>query len=226
MSYLFCLGLLGAGTVRSCYVCIVPLSVRSAIMVLLYMNPQHKQISVFYIQFTMRVFVSQLEYSVGSLCAESGEPFLSVRRKHLCGYASKLAAHIHHLPYSAFFRPAFRNHYERNTTAPRPAGLCVQQHLSDLHVTLPTVVPHKEMPVPPWLLLKATFDFSPTKYWKSTIPAELFLRHFAEVPSKYPDHTHICTDRSVIQGSTGCSFVFDSQRFIFHLHPFCSILTA
>jgi ribonuclease HI len=46
------------------------------------------------------------------------------------------------------------------------------------------------------------------------------------VTSKYPDHTHIFTDGSVIQGSTGCSFVFDSRRFIFHLHPLCSIYTA
>jgi hypothetical protein len=44
--------------------------------------------------------------------------------------------------------------------------------------------------------------------------------------SKYPDHTHIFTDGLVIQGSTGCSFDFDSRPFIFHLHPFCSIFTA
>jgi hypothetical protein len=60
---------------------------------------------------------------VVSLYAESGEPSLSVRRELLlCSYASKLAAHIHHPSYSAFFRPAFRNHYERNTTAPDPLG--------------------------------------------------------------------------------------------------------
>jgi hypothetical protein len=82
------------------------------------------------------------------------------------------------------------------------------------------------MSVPPWLLFKATFVFSVTKYGKSAIPAELFRRHYAEVISKYPDHTHIFTDGSVIQGSTGCSFVFDSRSFIFHLHPFCSIFTA
>jgi hypothetical protein len=73
---------------------------------------------------------------VVSLYAESGEPSLSVRRKLLCNYASKLAAYIHHPSYSAFFRPAFGNHYERNTTAPRPAGLRFQQLLSDLQVTL------------------------------------------------------------------------------------------
>jgi hypothetical protein len=56
---------------------------------------------------------------VVSLYAESGEPSLSVRRKLLlCSYASKLAANIHHPSYSAFFRPAFHNHYERSTTAP------------------------------------------------------------------------------------------------------------
>jgi ribonuclease HI len=82
------------------------------------------------------------------------------------------------------------------------------------------------MCVPPWLLFKGTVDFSLTKYGKSTIPAELFRRHFAEVTSKYPYHTHIFTDGSVIQGSTGSSFVFDSRRFIFHLHPFCNIFTA
>jgi ribonuclease HI len=61
------------------------------------------------------------------------------------------------------------------------------------------------MCVPPWLLFKATYDFSLTKY---------------------PDHTHIFTDGSVIQGSTGCSFVFGSRHFIFHQHPFCTIFTA
>jgi hypothetical protein len=30
----------------------------------------------------------------------------------------------------------------------------------------------------------------------------------------------------MIQGSAGCSFLFDSRPFIFHLHPFCSIFTA
>jgi ribonuclease HI len=164
---------------------------------------------------------------VVSSFAESGEPSLSVRRKLLlCSYASKRAAHTHHPSYSAFFRPAFRSHYERNTTAPRPAGLRFHQLLSDLHVALPTVVPHKQMCVPPWFLFKATFDFSLTKYGKSTIPAELFRRHFAEVTSKYPDHTHIFTDGSVIQGSTGYSFFFDSRPFVFHLHPFCTIFTA
>jgi hypothetical protein len=69
-------------------------------------------------------------------------------------------------------------------------------------------------------------DFSLTKCGKSTIPAQLFRRHFAEMTSKYPDHTHIFTDGSVIQVSTGCSFVFDSRPFIFHLHPFCTIFTA
>jgi hypothetical protein len=64
---------------------------------------------------------------VASLYAESGEPSLSVRRKLLlCSFASKLAAHIHHPSYSAFSRPVFRNHYERNTTAPRTAGLRFQ----------------------------------------------------------------------------------------------------
>jgi hypothetical protein len=58
-----------------------------------------------------------------SLYAESGETSLSVRRKLLlCSYASQLVAHIHHLSYSAFFRPPFRDHYERNTTAPEPLG--------------------------------------------------------------------------------------------------------
>jgi hypothetical protein len=109
---------------------------------------------------------------------------------------------------------------------PRPAGLRFQQLLFDLHVSVPTVVPHNQMFIPPWLLFKATFDFSLTKYGKNTIPAELFRRHFAEVTSKYPDHTHIFTDGSVSQGSTGCSFVFDSRPFIFHLHPFCIIFTA
>jgi hypothetical protein len=53
---------------------------------------------------------------VVSLYAESGEPSLSVRRiLLLCRYASKLTAHIHHPSYNAFFRPAFRNHFERNT---------------------------------------------------------------------------------------------------------------
>jgi ribonuclease HI len=46
------------------------------------------------------------------------------------------------------------------------------------------------------------------------------------VTSKYPDYTHIFTDGSVSQGSTGCSFVFDSRPFIFHLNPSCSIVTA
>jgi hypothetical protein len=156
---------------------------------------------------------------VVSLYAESGELSLSVRRiLLLCRYASKLTAHIHHPSYNAFFRPAFRNHFERNTTAPRHAGLRFQQLLSDLHVSLPTVVPHKQMFIPPWLLLKATFDFSLTKYGKSTVRAELFRRLFAEVTSKYPEHTHIFTDGSVNQGSTGCSFIFDSRPFIFHLH--------
>jgi hypothetical protein len=162
-----------------------------------------------------------------SLYAESGEPSLSVRRNVLlCSYASKLAALIHHPSHSAFFRPAFRNHYERNTTSSWPAGLRFQQLLSDLHVTLPTVAPHEQMPVPPWFLFKATFNLRLTKYGKSTIPAKLFRRHFAEVTSKYPDHTHIFTNGSVIQGSTGCSFVFDSRLFIFQLRPLCSIYTA
>jgi ribonuclease HI len=82
------------------------------------------------------------------------------------------------------------------------------------------------MCVPPWLLLKATFDLSLAKYGKSTIPAELFRRHFAEVTSKYPEYTHIFTDGSVSQGSTGCSFFFDSRPFTFHLHSFCTIFTA
>jgi ribonuclease HI len=46
------------------------------------------------------------------------------------------------------------------------------------------------------------------------------------VTSKYPDHTHIFTNGSVIQGLTGCSFVFYSRPLIFHLHPLCSIYTA
>jgi hypothetical protein len=55
------------------------------------------------------------------------------------------------------------------------------------------------MSVPPWLVFKAIFDFSLTKYGKSTIPAELFRRHFAEVTSEYPDDTHIFKSR----GSSG-----------------------
>jgi hypothetical protein len=82
------------------------------------------------------------------------------------------------------------------------------------------------MCVPPWLLLKATFDFSRTKYGKIAISAEVSQRHFAEVASKYPDHTHVFTDGSVILVSTGCSFVFDSRPFVFHLHLFCSIFTV
>jgi hypothetical protein len=92
----------------------------------------------------IRLAIGAFRTSPDSLYAEYGEPSLSVQRELLlCSYASKLAAHIHHPSYSAFFRPAFRNHYERNTTAPRPAGLSFQQLLSDLHFTLPTVVPHK-----------------------------------------------------------------------------------
>jgi hypothetical protein len=179
----------------------------------------------------MRVFVSQLEHSALALllvCMRNlvnlpsqygGNFFFVVTPRNLQPIST-----TRHPSYSAFFRPAFRNHYERNTTASWPAGLRFQQLLSDLHVTLPTAVPHKQ--VPPWHLFKATFDFSLTKCGKSTIPAELFRRHFAEVTSKYPDQTHIFTDVSVIQVSTGCSFVFDSLSFIFHLHPFCTIFTA
>jgi ribonuclease HI len=191
-------------------------------MVLLYMDPHPVHHA------GIRLATGAFRTSpVVSLYAESGEPSLSVRRiLLLCRYASKLTAHIHHPSYNAFFRPAFRNHYERNITPLRSAGLRFQQLLSDIHVSLPTVVPHKQMCIPPWLLLKAPFDFSLTKYGKSTIPAELFRRNFAEVTSKYPDHTHIFTDGSVSQVSTGCSFVFYSRPFIFQLHSYCTIFTA
>jgi kelch-like protein 2/3 len=224
----FCLGLLGAGTVLSCYVCIV---VRSKLDYVSFINGSATQGKL---RILNPVHHAGIRLATGAFCsspivslyAESGEPSLSVRRKLLlCSYASNLAAHIHHPSYSAFFLPAFRNHYERNTTAPWPAGLRFQQLLSVLHVTLPTVVSHKQMRVPSWLSFKATFDFSLTKYGKDTIPDELFGRHFAEVIFKYPDHKHIFTDRSLIRGLTGCSFVFDSPLFIFHLHPFWTIFT-
>jgi hypothetical protein len=80
------------------------------------------------------------------------------------------------------------------------------------------------MSVQPWFLFKATFDFSLKKYGKSTIPAELFRRHLAEVASKYPDHTHIFTDGSLIQISTGCFFVFaPSLLFFTSIHSAASL---
>jgi hypothetical protein len=129
----------------------------------------------------MRVFVSQLEHSALAL--------LLVCMRNLVNLLSQYGGNVfvvtlRNLRPISTTRPTVRSSAllfgttTNGTVLPRTVGLHFQQLPSDLHVTLPTVVPHKKMSVPPWLFFKTTFDFSLTKYGKSTTSAELLTEAF------------------------------------------------
>jgi hypothetical protein len=178
----------------------------------------------------MRVFVSQLEHSALALLLVCMRNLLNLPSQY--GGNFFFVVTLRNLRPIPTIRPTVRSSSLPFVTTtngtplpPDPLGYASSNSFLTSTSLYRLLIHIKEMCVPPCLLFKAILNFSTTKYGKNTIPAGMFRRHFAEVTSKYPDHTHSFTDGSVIQDSTCCSFFFDSRSFIFHLHPFCTIFT-
>jgi hypothetical protein len=169
----------------------------------------------------IRLATGTFRTSPVSLYAGFGEPSLSGRKKLLlCIYASILAVHIHHPSYSAFISPAFQTTTNGTPLPPDPLGYAsCNSFLTSTSLYRPL------FPISKCLCRLGSFSRRHLiSVWWDMGRAQYLLDCSGGILRKWHPNipiTHIFTDGSVIQGSTGCSFVFDS---LFHLHPYCRSL--
>jgi hypothetical protein len=147
-----------------------------------------------------------------SIYAKAGEPPLSFRWNLLLwNYAAKLNSQPSHPSFAAMFKPSLHHWYETNRTASWPVGVCLQQLLVSLNVNLPHTVPYRYTPTLPWLLTLPISDLHLTRHGKSStlcLQYQLLYRDAVRVPWL---HSFIYTDRSLIQNSPGCAFLYDDN---------------
>ena len=165
---------------------------------------------------------------IESLYAESGEPCLSLRRDILlCSYTTRLASQPLHPTHRIVLKPDLIHRYERNSTISRPVGIRYKELLSSYNIVPPQVARLSLGDIPPWRLLRATFNTSLCKYLKKDTPPQTYNLLFNELLSHYPSSTiTIYTDGSSINGATGSAFFTKDHTENLRLPNESSVYTA
>jgi hypothetical protein len=123
---------------------------------------------------------------IESLCVESGEPSLCLRRTLLlCSFAAKMAAQPNHPAYDVVFHVVYSNRYELQDTTPRPVGVRFKNPLQRFIIHLPHVVPVLPSSLQSWPLVRPACDFQLFKHAIGNTSALTFRRLFVKLPRLY-----------------------------------------
>lgn len=160
---------------------------------------------------------------VRSLCAEIGEPPLSIRRHLLASsYISQLYINKANPAYPYVFEPRLVDEYALHARAPKPLSARARAYILQLLRLEPIL---EENTTPPWTFKPPAIDLT-LKLKKSDTPAIIFQDKFQAIVNSGSYSEVLYTDGSKTSQGTGYAVITGQGEIQIKLPTFCSIFTA
>jgi hypothetical protein len=123
-----------------------------------------------------------------------------------------------HRSYGSIIHPlSLQRRFAQHTKTTRPAGTSYRHT---------AIIPLKIPIIPPWVVIRRLCDNHLCALPKACTFPDTYRRLFSEILSHYPGCTVLFTDGSLINWSTGCTFILNAQAFKLRINPFSSIFSA
>lgn len=163
-----------------------------------------------------------------SLCVESVEPPLDIRRKRLSlQYAAKLASNPTNPAHNSVFKPQFKIQFSKKPTQTATLGIRMISELNSLGIGTKSVEMSCIPAVPPWTLGRPSVDLALTEYRKDSTNPTIYKNKFFELrDTLYKNCVELFTDGSKIGCRTSAAVIYNNKSRSMRLPDGSSIFTA
>jgi ribonuclease HI len=163
---------------------------------------------------------------VESLCVDANCLPLSLRREKLISnFAIRIISQASHPLYEKLINDSLYSKYHDRTENFQPIYTRCRTLLQKNEITLKLDI-KTDCSLPPWILQNFKIDLSLNKFKKNNTSNLMYKKLFLEIQDKYSTHQKIFTDGTLMDGKSGCAFIWNDLQQKFNLNSNATVFSA